>query len=369
MSLPQSLAGCVVLVTSDRRSGDLRSALERRGAEVVHAPASSSTPHFADDQLVHMTRELIRHRPDIVVVTTGVGFRGWLEAADAVGLEEDLHAALRAARIIARGPRARGAVLGAGLELDPHVTAVSSAQIRDALVAEGVAGQRVAVQHHGAGCDELDGDLAAAGAVTTSLVVHRWGPPPDPVAVTTTVHQSAAGRVDAALFTSASAAHAWLDVAARAGALPSIIARASAGTLAVMAIGPVTAAPLHDAGIATHQPEGSGLGSLVRCLAAHYDAAADTSVRTTAGALLVRNTAAVLDHRVVRVTPGGLSVLRLLTEAEGAVVSRAEVLEVLPGRSGSEHAVEVAIARLREALGVPGVIETVVKRGYRLARV
>ena len=31
-----------------------------------------------------------------------------------------------------------------------------------------------------------------------------------------------------------------------------------------------------------------------------------------------------------------------------------------------EHAVEVAVARLRSMLGRPGLVETVVKRGYRV---
>jgi uroporphyrinogen-III synthase len=40
----------------------------------------------------------------------------------------------------------------------------------------------------------------------------------------------------------------------------------------------------------------------------------------------------------------------------------------LPGATDL-HAVEVAIARLRAGLGCTGVVETVVKRGYRLATV
>ena len=57
----------------------------------------------------------------------------------------------------------------------------------------------------------------------------------------------------------------------------------------------------------------------------------------------------------------------LLMEAKGDVVSRSEVLEVLPGDSRSGHAVEVAVGRLREAIGDRRVVQTVVKRGYRLA--
>ena len=78
--LSQVMAGCVVLVTADRRSGELASALTRRGATVRHAPALSIVPHEHDDELLAHTRELLAEPPDIVVITTGIGFRGWVEA-------------------------------------------------------------------------------------------------------------------------------------------------------------------------------------------------------------------------------------------------------------------------------------------------
>ncbi len=40
---------------------------------------------------------------------------------------------------------------------------------------------------------------------------------------------------------------------------------------------------------------------------------------------------------------------------------------MLPGGERSGHAVEAAVARLREALGGIDLVQTVVKRGYRLA--
>ena len=48
-------------------------------------------------------------------------------------------------------------------------------------------------------------------------------------------------------------------------------------------------------------------------------------------------------------------------------IRRAELLRALPGAGRDEHAVETAMARLRTALGAPKLIQTVVKRGYRLA--
>ncbi|HEY9411813.1 MAG TPA: winged helix-turn-helix domain-containing protein, partial [Jiangellaceae bacterium] len=55
-----------------------------------------------------------------------------------------------------------------------------------------------------------------------------------------------------------------------------------------------------------------------------------------------------------------------LARRPGVVVPRADLLAVLPGNSTDEHAVEMAVTRLRSALG-QRVIQTVVKRGYRLA--
>ena len=47
------------------------------------------------------------------------------------------------------------------------------------------------------------------------------------------------------------------------------------------------------------------------------------------------------------------------------MVSRQELSDVLPDDL-DDHALEVAMSRLRRALDVPGLITTVVKRGYRL---
>lgn len=367
MSLPQHLAGCVVLITSDRRSGDLRAALERRGATTVHTPALTITPHTADADLVHQTRALVEAPPDVVVVTTAIGFRGWVEAADAAGLGDDLHVVLQDTRIIARGPKARGSIQAAGLEADWVAESETSAEIRDLLLGEGVAGLRIAVQHHGAGADELDVDLAEAGADISSLVVYRWGPPPDPASVVRSVEATAIGGIDAVLFTSAPAARAWVEAALDADVLPSVVGRQRAGRLLVAAIGPVTALPLRAAGLEPLLPERSRLGSLVRAVVRHYETLGESALPTVGGTLHLRSSAAVLGDRTLAVSPGGLAVLRMLVDARGCVVPRAQLLGALPGDSGSEHALEVTVARLREAIGDRRVVETVVKRGYRLA--
>src|SRR5829696_3854091 len=75
------LAGYTVAVTAARRREELGALLERRGARVVHAPAIRTVPLADDAELVAATRRVLEHPVEIVVATTGVGFRGWLEAA------------------------------------------------------------------------------------------------------------------------------------------------------------------------------------------------------------------------------------------------------------------------------------------------
>jgi uroporphyrinogen-III synthase len=60
-----------------------------------------------------------------------------------------------------------------------------------------------------------------------------------------------------------------------------------------------------------------------------------------------------------------MAILRALASSPGRVLPRAELLAALP-RGADEHAVEMAVARLRAALGGSSFIQTVVKRGYRL---
>jgi DNA-binding winged helix-turn-helix (wHTH) protein len=68
----------------------------------------------------------------------------------------------------------------------------------------------------------------------------------------------------------------------------------------------------------------------------------------------------------VRLAPGPMSVMRALVKARGAVISRERLLWVLP-QCGSVHGLEMWISRLRQSLPNPDTVQTVVKRGYRLA--
>ncbi|MFJ6043071.1 uroporphyrinogen-III synthase [Brachybacterium paraconglomeratum] len=270
--LSDALAGRTVITAVDRRSEELAAALERHGARVVPAAAMSTIPHVDDDTLLERTRSLVAAPPDATVVLTGVGMRGWLEAADAAGLGEDLRAALGASRIHSRGTKAHGAVRGAGLDSVYVAASETAAELGEELLRTGVDGLRIAVQHHGSGDDGLDELLTAHGAEVVSLTVYRWGPPSDPAALTRAVELAGAGGADAVLFTSAPGATGWLDAAARAGTLEAVRERARAGALVLASVGPVTSAALRARDLPVLEAERARTGSLVRTVVQHFAA-------------------------------------------------------------------------------------------------
>jgi len=364
--LSATLDGCAIIITADRRSVELTAALERHGARVQHAPALTIVPHADDAALSARTRELIAAPPDTVVVTTGVGFRGWMEAADEEGIGDDLHRALAGARFMARGPKARGAIQQAGFATTWVAESETAAELGSYLVDEGLTGRRIALQRHGAGADGLDTLCAAHGADVVSLTVYRWGPPPEPDIVRRSVHAAAGGDADAVLFTSAPGAAQWVACAVIEGVLPAVARRAASGRLLLAAVGPATAAPLTTAGFTVAIADRGRLGALVRTVITHFAAGGAHSVETTAGRLELRSGGAVLNGAFLPLSPTCSCLLDLLVDADGAVVSRRALQRALPRSAGSTHAVDMAVARLREALGAHGLVRTVIKRGYRL---
>src|SRR3984893_769700 len=255
----EPLAGFTIGVTAARRSEELITLLERRGASVVHAPAIRIIPLVDDVELRRVTMLLIDQPPDVVVVTTGIGFRGWIEAGHGWDVADGLVAALGSTRILARGPKARGAVRQAGLCEEWSPESEASPELLDRLLADGAAGLRIAVQLHGAASEwEPNADicdaLAPAGAQVIQVPVYRWEPPEDHRPMDQLIAMIVHGEVDAVSFTSAPAVASMLQRAKALGWVGELIA-AFRDQVAAICVGPVTAAPLRRLGVSTTHPD------------------------------------------------------------------------------------------------------------------
>jgi uroporphyrinogen-III synthase len=365
------LTGFRVAVTSARRSDELGALLQRRGATVTSAAAIAMVPLPDDDELRANTEALIDLPPDIVIATTGIGFRGWVAAADGWGLTHELLTALGKARIVSRGPKATGALRAAGLPEEWSPESESSREVVHYLLEGGISGLRIAVQLHGATDDwdpfpEFLDELRAAGAEVVPIRVYRWHPAPRNGDFDQLVAAIADEKFDAVSFTSAPAVASVLMRAAEMGIEDRVLNAFRTGVHA-MCVGPVTARPLARLGVPTSAPERMRLGALARHITDELPLLQSRTVRVAGHLLEIRGTCVLVDGVVKALSPAAMATIRALAHHPGSVVSRADLLGALPGSGTDTHAVETAVLRLRTALGDKNIVATVVKRGYRLA--
>ncbi|MGV0627715.1 uroporphyrinogen-III synthase [Mycolicibacter minnesotensis] len=366
-----SLSGYRIAVTSARRAEELCAMLQRHGATVCAAPAIAKIDLTDDEELRWRTRVLIQKPPDFLVVTTAIGFRGWIATAEGWGLADDLIAALSTCRIVARGPKAVGALHAAGLSEEWSPESESSAAILGYL-RDDLAGSRIAVQLHGTTGEwdpepELLNQFRDAGAEVLSIPVYRWRAVRPGGAFDQLTYQIAQRKFDAVSFTSAAAVMALLTRAADLGISDELVRALRSDDVHAMCVGPVTARPLTLLDIPCSAPKRMRLGSLARHIIDELPRLRTRTVHAAGHLIEVRSSCVIVDGVSKPVSPAGMATLRALVHQPGRVVSRETLMEALPGNAASSHAVDTAVLRLRTTLGDKNIVATVVKRGYRLA--
>ncbi|WP_441327490.1 uroporphyrinogen-III C-methyltransferase [Kocuria sp.] len=304
------LAGKTVVVTAHRRADDQIGALQRKGAATIAAPALKLVPVDQDADVVSQSQALVNSRPDLVVVTTGYGFKRWWDVVEASGLSQEVHAMLAAADIWVRGPKGRAAVRNLGLydvgispdeTIGPLVDEILDAYDHD------LTGVVIAWQENGYHDREQRQRLVEAGAVVHTVVPHRWADADDAGMIPRVIRQVCDRQVDAVTFTSAAGSDAVLSTASEMGLEEQFVAafspapaaqdgsepaaqnssapaaqddsvpgtqdgsersgEATARTVVAATVGPVTAAPLVAAGIPALVPERFRMGAMINQLA------------------------------------------------------------------------------------------------------
>src|ERR1700722_5013638 len=293
------LTGYRIAVTSARRAEELCALLSRQGAEVCSAAAINMIALPEDDELNANTKALIAEPPDILVAHTGIGFRGWIAAAEGWGLSNQLIAAFASARVGSRGPKATGALRATGLHEEWSPKSESSHDVLKYLLESGVAGKRVAVQLHGAAdawdpFPEFMGGLRSAGAEVVPIRVYRWKSTPLGGEFDQLVTGIARRQFDAVSFTSAPAAAAVLE-RSRDLNIEDQVVEALRTDVHAMCVGPVTSQPLHRKGIPTSAPERMRLGALARHIAQKLPVLGSCAVKAAGHAIEIRGNCVLVD--------------------------------------------------------------------------
>ena len=364
------LSGFTIGVTADRRATEQIQLLRGRGATCIHGPVIETHPVEIDGSVEKATIELLDDPPDVVVIMTAIGLRAWLGVAATAMLGERVFEMLMGTSIVCRGPKATGAAVAEGLDVDWSAGGSTGREVLEHVLARGADGLRVAVQLDGSTDMWLVDALEAAGAEVVPIRIYRWTVPADTAPAESLIRSVAKGQVDAVTFTARPAVRNFASIAEGLGLWDDVLA-ATADNVMVMCVGPVCASAAADVGMqVAASPERYRLGSMVHDLTARF-ADEVTEFILLGSTVELRGRLVVIDGVAsAELSDRERRLLAVLASRPGAVHSKRDLLLAVWGTGGDTHTVEVTVGRLRQRLGPVGEgLETVFRRGYRLAPV
>jgi uroporphyrinogen-III synthase len=140
---------------------------------------------------------------DLLILMTGVGTRTLNQALLTRYSQQQILAALRKTRLVARGPKPVAALKELGLT--PTIAVPEPNTWREVLVtldaATELRGNSIAVQEYGVPNRELVAGLESRGAKVASIPIYRWALPEDLEPLRASMRKILDGGVDVALFT------------------------------------------------------------------------------------------------------------------------------------------------------------------------
>jgi uroporphyrinogen-III synthase len=253
-------------ITADRRWEEQARMFAHRGVEVLHGPTLRTIDLTQSEPLREATVALADRPPDYLVVSTGMGMRRWLEAAERWGERGALLEGLARSRVVARGAKANSAARGAGLDVWWRAPQETMAEIVEHLAGHDVSGARVAVQLFEPEGHPSTAALRSLAGELVEVPVYQWALPEDVGPAEALIDAALSGDLDAVTFTAQPAVHNLFRLAAgRAAALRA----AFNGGVVASCVGPVCASAATEEGVgAPIWPDPPRLAAMVRQLTA-----------------------------------------------------------------------------------------------------
>jgi uroporphyrinogen-III synthase len=353
-------------ITADRRAEEQAELLRRQGARVAFGPVRRTLPLGDDEALRSATARVIEEAPSIVLLTTGIGVRSWVGAAEAWGSADQLLDVLSAARLCSRGPKAYAAAVQLGLTVWRREPTERLDAMVASLVDSGVEGEHVAIQLYGEPVPWAVEALERAGARVTAVPIYRWVAPDDDTRARRLVRDAIDGHLDAVTFTCPSAVRNLCRIAEDDGTLDPLLAAFRDGLVACV-MGPVTAEVATACCVAVGcAPSLGRLGLMVRALSEalrpvhlHLDG--------PSGPALLKGGVVAAQGWEVELADRERDVLTALARRAGSVVGRDSLERQVWGATADRGALDAVVSRLRRTLAPSGLtIATRVRRGYQL---
>ncbi len=269
--MSRTLENRTVAITEHRFEKELKSLIERHGAQVISCPLLEERPVENRSQLQEFIEQVLEDRFDIVVFFTGVGARFLGEEAASMGRLEEFKDALKELTVVARGPKPRSAMRKLGLSVDLAPEKATSEGLLELFQTESIDGKRVGVQLYGTPNPEFVAGLENQGAQVTLVQVYNYGPASDRSRVIEFIDLLIGGGVDAITFTSAPQVESLVgtaEVSGRASELHRVLNE----RISVAVIGEVTGRALLARGITVRiLPMSPKMAPLADAIASHFE--------------------------------------------------------------------------------------------------
>jgi uroporphyrinogen-III synthase len=260
--------GLRVLALESRRAPEIATLIRNSGGEPLVAPALREVPLESNAEALAFAESLQRGEVDVVIFLTGVGTRALVSVVEHAGSRESFLAALRRAKVVARGPKPMAALREVDVPVwlavpEPNTWRELLAALDAKASEQPLAGARVAVQEYGiSNVDLLDG-LRTRGAQVTRVPVYRWALPEDIEPLKAAVNAVARGEVDLVMFTTGMQVVHLLQVAQDMHLHAAVLT--SLTRMVIASIGPTTSEELQRHGLAADmEPSHPKMGFLVR---------------------------------------------------------------------------------------------------------
>lgn len=244
----------VVCTFESRRAEEMCSLISRQGCQPLSAPSMREIPIEHNPEAIEIIQGFLAGKFDAIILLTGVGTEALFDVARSQGLYDQLIDELSRTPIIIRGPKPAAVLSKVGLKYvvrapEPNTWRELLTAIDDAKF--DLNGKRIVVQEYGLPNTRLYTELQNRGATVTACPVYRWALPENTEPLEFAIRQTAEGKVDAVLFTSANQVSSVLTVAERIGVLDQFRA-ATSGRALVISIGPTCSEALVDNGFQVH---------------------------------------------------------------------------------------------------------------------
>jgi uroporphyrinogen-III synthase len=242
-----------VLVLESRRAREMATLVTTYGGEPISAPSMREVPLESNTEALAFADGLDGGAFDLVILLTGVGTRALIAAVERVrGSRDGLIAALQRTKIVARGPKPVAALREVRVPVwliapEPNTWREILSALDDRRDELPLKNLRVAVQEYGVSNPDLLAGLRDRGAIVTPVPVYQWALPEDLEPLRAACRTVAAGKVDVALFTTATQVVHLLKVAETMGLRGPVSDGLRKAVVA--SIGPTTSEELREQGV------------------------------------------------------------------------------------------------------------------------